>query len=357
MEKRILGKTGLEVGEIGLGVEHLQAVQGNMNEVFDLAVSAGVGYVDLLYNDPTGIYADHWRSITGPLRRHRDRLILAAHWGFISHEPTDHCRKCFELVLERVGNDYVEIALLTMVDSESLWNGWAQEGLEALRSYQREGRVGFIGLSSHYPQIAGQAVESGAIDVLMFPVNLYQHHENAESRALLEACTAARVGVVAMKPYYGGRLLYSNGRPTGISPVQCLHYVLSQPVAAVVPGPRDAGQLRQALDYLRASEEEKRYTPLHGQLAEWLRGQCVLCKHCLPCPQNIAIPELISCLEYVEYYGHGPYHDSTNRRRYESMEAKGSDCSECGVCLERCPFNVDIIGKMKRAAFVFEGIG
>lgn len=32
-------------------------------------------------------------------------------------------------------------------------------------------------------------------------------------------------------------------------------------------------------------------------------------------------------------------------------------CTECVGCLERCPFRVDIIGKMKRAVEVFEGGG
>jgi predicted aldo/keto reductase-like oxidoreductase len=160
-----------------------------------------------------------------------------------------------------------------------------------------------------------------------------------------------------MKPYYGGRLLHSHGQPTGISAVQCLHYVLSQPVATVVPGPRNTQELSQALDYLAASEEQKAYAPLHDELTERLRGQCVLCRHCLPCPQEIAIPELISYLDVVEHYGHGPSHDSINRERYASLPAKGSDCTECGVCVERCPFEVDIIGKMRRAVEVFEEVG
>jgi len=357
MQRRVLGATGLEVGVIGLGVEHLSTEGENMDQVFDLAVSAGVDYVDLLYNDPTGIYAEHWRAITPALRRHRDRLVLAAHWGFVAHEPIDHCRECFELVLERVGNNYVEVAILTMVDTEEVWQGWAQQSIEILKGYQREGRVGFIGLSNHYPNIARQAVESGSIDVLMFPVNLYQHHENAERRTLLEVCTEHQVGVVAMKPYYGGRLLHAEGRSTGISPVQCLQYVLSRPVTTVVPGPQNVEELQQALSYVRASEEEKRYTPLHEELKERLRGQCVLCKHCLPCPEDIPIPDVIHCLDYVEHYGHGPGHESTNRERYAAMTAKGSDCTECGICMERCPFEVDIIGKMKRAVEVFEGSG
>jgi predicted aldo/keto reductase-like oxidoreductase len=199
-------------------------------------------------------------------------------------------------------------------------------------------------------------VESGLIDVLMYPVNLYVHEERPEGRELLDICTERQVGLVAMKPYYGGRLLHIQGRSTGISPVQCLHYVLSQPVATVVPGPRNAAELRQALAYLAASEEEKAYAPLQKVLTERLLGQCVLCKHCLPCPQEISIPDVIGYLDYVEQFGHGPDSERTNHELYGAMKAKGSDCTECGVCLERCPFQVDVIGKMKRAAELFEGV-
>jgi predicted aldo/keto reductase-like oxidoreductase len=46
-----------------------------------------------------------------------------------------------------------------------------------------------------------------------------------------------------------------------------------------------------------------------------------------------------------------------NRDVYGRLKAKGSDCTECEICLERCPFGVDIIGKMKRAVQVFERAG
>ena len=41
-EIRKLGRTGLEVGVIGLGVEHMTLSSENMDAVIDLAVSAGV---------------------------------------------------------------------------------------------------------------------------------------------------------------------------------------------------------------------------------------------------------------------------------------------------------------------------
>ena len=38
---------------------------------------------------------------------------------------------------------------------------------------------------------------------------------------------------------------------------------------------------------------------------------------------------------------------------YLSLPVTASDCIECDVCMERCPFEVDIIGKMQRAVEVF----
>jgi len=354
METRILGRTGLEVGVIGLGTEHLTFNRETMDAVLDLAVPASVNYIDLIYNDPLDAHADYWEAIGPAIRRHRERLVLTLHWGFVYHEPVDHCQLCFDQALECLGNGYTEIAMLTMVDTESLWQNWAMQGIERLDRYRRDGRVGFIGLSNHNVDVARTAIESGLIDVLMFPVNLYQHYGDQERMALLETCTEHQVGVVGMKPYYGGRLLTTEGHPTGITPAQCLHYVLSQPVVTTVPGARNADQMRQTLGYVEASTEERQFAPLHDELTERLRGQCVGCLHCLPCPQEIHIPGVILNLEYVEFYSGSRWSEQFNRELYARRPAKASDCIECEVCLERCPFGVDIIGKMPRATEVFE---
>ncbi len=114
METRTLGRTGLEVGVIGLGTEHLIYNCENMDAVLDLAVPAGVNFIDLIYNDPSAAHSDYWEAIGPAIRRHRKRLVLCLHWGFVYHEPVDHCQHCFDQALDRLGNGYAERAVQTL---------------------------------------------------------------------------------------------------------------------------------------------------------------------------------------------------------------------------------------------------
>jgi len=281
-------------------------------------------------------------------RPYRDRLVLAAHWGSANHPGIARCRERFDDVLARAGKGYAEVGMMTMVDEERDWHGWAQESIAQLQRYKERGRIGAIGMSGHNPATAMHAVRSGLIDVLMFPINMVGHGDE-ELAALYQACTDQGVGLVAMKVYNGGTLFTASGKPSGITPAHCLAYVLSLPVATTVPGPKNAEEMGATLHYLEASEAEKDYRPVVGNLRERLAGQCVYCHHCLPCPEGIEMGWLI-------------WHvDQTLARSVEELKAsyagfpaKGSTCTACGVCLERCPFGVDIPAKMRRAAELFE---
>jgi predicted aldo/keto reductase-like oxidoreductase len=184
--------------------------------------------------------------------------------------------------------------------------------------------------------------------VLMFPVNMLGHDDEA-NRTLYQACVDRGVGLVAMKPYHGGTLLSANGRPSGITPAQCLEYVFSLPVATAVPGPKTAEEYQATLHYLEAAGQEKDYRPLMVALHDRLAGQCVYCGHCLPCPEGIAVGWIIWHVDRA----HGGLTDEL-KAGYSGFDVKASACTECGLCVERCPFEVDIIAKMHEAVALFQ---
>jgi len=344
MEYRKLGRTGLDVGVIGLGTEHLERSRETWDAVLGMAAEAGAKYMDLLYVEP-----DYWEEFGPVLRPYRDRLVLAAHWGSGPRYDLGFCRETFGNILSQMGNDFVEVAMMTMIDDgDRQGNEWREASLEHLHRLQEQGHVGYIGGSGHDVAVVRQAVESGMLDVLMFAVNMVDHDDEA-SHDLYQACVDQGVGLVAMKPYHGGRLFSVDGKPSGITPAQCLEYVFSLPVATAVPGARNAQEFRETLYYLEATDEERDYHSVAAGLHQRFAGQCVYCHHCLPCPQGIEVGWMIWMLDQA---GGGVTDD--HRSWYAEFEVPASECTECGVCAERCPFEVETVRKLRQAVEVFE---
>ena len=369
MQYRTLGRTGWSVSEIGLGTEYLLDQSPDvMAQVMETATNAGVNFVDLLYNGPR-----FWNSFAPVMKRYRDKVRVVVHWGGgerhgqATHErEQDVCRRFFEATLANLGNDYADVAMLMMVDRVELWDSWAQESLQRLLRMKEQGRIGAIGMSSHKAAAALKAINSGQIDVLMYPVNLASR-AIAGNDEVVEACVRQNVGLVAMKPYAGGAffqgeqslVLYwfrSGGsclqveKRAPIRPVQCLSYVLAQPVASIVPGVKNAAEYAEALAYYGATEQEKDYSHAIASITTYPADQCIYCNHCLPCPQSIDIGQTIRLVDMARDGLTGEL-----KTAYALLPARGSDCIECGDCLERCPYEVNVPGKMRMAASVFEG--
>jgi len=344
MEYRRLGRIGLDVGVIGLGTEHIEQKRETMEDILHTAVDAGVNYVDLLY-----VETDYWDNFGSLFRSYREKLILAAHWGSGPRYDLGFCQCTFANILSSVGNDYVEVAMMTMIDDGKRQDReWREASLEHLRRHQEQGHVGCIGGSAHDASIALQAVNSGLLDVLMFPINMIGHDDEQNS-ALYQACVDQDVGLVAMKPYHGGTLFSVNGKPSGITPAQCLEYVFSLPVSTAVPGPKNTREWQTTLHYLETTGEERNYRSVLTDLRDRMAGQCVYCHHCLPCPQDIDVGWV---MWYVDQARGGDIDQL--REWYSGFPVKASACVECGVCVERCPFDVDIIAKIWQAVALFE---
>ncbi len=380
MHYRELGRTGVETGVVGLGLEQLEnASPTEVATLIHAALDAGVSYLDLYMATP-GIRDAVGKAIRG----RRREAFIAGHLGAVLVDgKTDRSRdpaialRFFDDFLLRLGTDHADVAMLFFVDEPGDYDRVFAPGgtAELAAKLKREGRARFIGMSSHYVPTALRAVRSGIIDVLMFPVNpafdlippdprvdaLFEKETYARAagagtsgvpatRQLYAECAARGVAVIAMKPFAAGWLLRP-GNPTGItlSPIQCLHYALSQPgVVAAVPGCRNREELQGCLAYLDASDAERAYGALAGSSLWKLQGSCMYCNHCLPCPAGIDIGAVTRLLDSA-----ASGVTVALRRAYGALGRTAETCSECGACSERCPFRVDAVANMRRAVAAF----
>jgi hypothetical protein len=185
--------------------------------------------------------------------------------------------------------------------------------------------------------------------------NLYNLSTGPEDESTLErkklyhTCAIQEVGLVAMKPYAGGVLFRENPSSIILTPVQCINYALSQPgVCTVVPGCKNVTEMKAALAFLDATDDEKDYSTINVNSIWKLRGSCMYCNHCLPCPVGIDIGTIIRLTDTAIY---GSVENIA--LEYEILLSKASHCTECGVCMERCPFGVDVVANITRAVEIF----
>ena len=375
---RKLGKTGVDVGIIGLGAEYLEhEPEKTVVSVVHEAVDSGVNYIDLFLASP-GVRDNIGKALINK----RQKVMVAGHLGAVMRNgqysrsrDNDESLTYFDDLLTRLRTDYIDVLMLHYVDKQDDYERvFDHEGpLGVALRLKKEGKARFIGMSSHNVPTSLRAVDSGYIDVLMFSINpafdmlpeempeiskrviLYHQSPAAVNKtftarqALYHACAVQNVALVAMKPYAAGVLFRDNPSSIILTPVQCLSYALSQPaVCTAVPGCHTVAEVQGALAFLKATEEEKDFSAIQRNPMWKVRGNCMYCNHCLPCPVSIDIGTLTKITDTASFV----MNDSV-AAEYRALKVKASACTECGECLERCPFGVDVIANMSRAVQVF----
>ncbi len=377
MEYRILGRTGLRVGAVALGCEGFTEMSaGQLRSELDFAEREGINFIDLYSSNP-----DLRTALGRALAGRREKFVIQGHicsvWERGQYLRTRDLRKteaAFEDLLARLETDWVDVGMIHYIDREDdfrrVFDGEIIRYAQRLKS---EGRIRHIGMSSHNPTVARMAVETGLVDVVMFSINpCYDlqpagedvdalwadesyarplHNVDPERERLYELCAREGVGIDVMKVYGGGDLLSGDRSPFGraLTPVQCLEYALSRPgVAAVMVGVRSQDEMRAALGWCTATDAEKDYASVISGLDRFTwHGRCMYCGHCAPCTAGIDIASVNKFRNLCPDEGAVP---ETVREHYAALPHHASECVACGACESRCPFGVEIIAAMRRAA-------
>ncbi len=238
MNSRILGRTGLKVGEIGIGTEYVVLQPQNVvNDVISRAVEHGVNYIDFFY--PQEHYRDKMgKALTGK----RDQVVVAGHLGAVSLDGQYHrtrdarmCEDSFHDLLRRLKIDCIDVMMLHYIDEMSDFEESLQGPfMELAQKFIDQGKARYLGMSTHEPAAGIAAVQTGLIDTIMFSINpafdILGHigSQQTEERAVRRSseltredsarvyrgrkefyslCVRENIGITAMKPFAAGWLL------------------------------------------------------------------------------------------------------------------------------------------------------
>lgn len=196
MIRNVLGRTGLEVTQLGYGSMGLrgpktwgvrvvgeQAADEFLNRVLD----AGINFID---TSPD--YGISEARIGRYISSRRSEFYLATKCGCAYTQREDHLeidhvwkkeviQRNIETSLERLRTDHVDVLQFHGGDAETL----QQEGLiDLLQEYREQGIVRFIGASSSLPHLPA-LIDLGVFDTFQIPYSCLapQHHDWMTSAA------------------------------------------------------------------------------------------------------------------------------------------------------------------------------
>lgn len=374
MRYREIGKTGVSASIIGLGCEHLDnKPYEQVKETIDAALESDINLLDVFMPGK-----EVRENIAKALGSRRKDVLIQGHIGSTDiNQQYDISRdlplvkRYFEDLLRIFGR--IDFGMMFFIDSEDDYKGVFETGFaDYVLKLKQDGDIGHIGFSSHNPQTAIRAINTGLPEMMLFSINpafdmlpvgenIFDHIETGfgsnlfrgfdpKRTELYQLCEQKQIGITVMKTLGAGKLISPEHTPFAkpLTVQQCMHYALTRPaVSSVMLGCKTRAEMLDAVRYLDMSEEELDYAEVLGSLRNDFRGNCVYCSHCQPCPVDIDIATVTKYLDIARL-------DKDNvppsiKSHYQGLNATGKDCIACGSCEERCPFGVEIILNMAEA--------
>lgn len=218
MRYRTLGRTGLQVSEIGYGAWGIGGtmwIGGDDREslaALRRALELGLNFIDtaLVYGN------GHSERLVGQVVREAPQTVYVATkvppknllWparpgiGIREVFPYDHIIRSTEQSLRNLGLDHIDLQQL------HVWNPeWIHEEdwRRAFEDLKRSGKVRFVGVSinDHQPDSALELIETGLIDAVQVIYNIF---DQTPERRLFPLCLERNIGVLARVPLDEGAL-------------------------------------------------------------------------------------------------------------------------------------------------------
>lgn len=330
MEYVTLGKTGLRVSRMGLGGIPIQRVgPAEAKALIDAVEAAGVNYIDTARG-----YSVSEELLGQALEGRREKFILATK---TMSRDREGMAKDIETSLKNLRTDYIDLYQIHNPTVQQLEQVNAPGGaLEALTEARAAGKVRHLGITAHVPEVFRRALELDWVETIMFPYNIVE----SQGAELMERAREKNIGFINMKSLAGGAI--EDAR-------LALRFASSNPnVTVVLPGmytPEEVAENAAAVaDTSPLTEEElARAEEIRKELGT---NFCRRCNYCAPCTAGISIPNAFLFHGYLSRYGLADW----AKGRYHAMPAKAGDCVGCGVCEERCPYQLPIREMMKKTA-------
>jgi aryl-alcohol dehydrogenase-like predicted oxidoreductase len=210
LQKRKLGRRGLEVSAIGLGCMPMSDVYGPADETESVATIHRAVELGVTLFDTANVYGmGHNEKLVGrALAGCRDEVVIATKFGIagvneagapIADGRPEYVHECCEASLRRLGSDHIDLYYQHRVDQTVP----IEDTVGAMAELVAQGKVRYLGLSEASAATIRRADAVHPISALQSEWSLFERELEIE---IVPACRQLGVGIVPFSPLGRGFL-------------------------------------------------------------------------------------------------------------------------------------------------------
>ena len=299
--------------------------------------------------------------VGGAIKGIRDKVILSAKCspgnggdgigeydkklGF-SVQTADQARAVIEQSLKRLEVDRFDVYQLWTVSDMHIYKSAFKKGgwLEGVMKAKEEGLFKHLGMTTHAgSDFIKMVADEGIFEMITAPFHIL---DNSRLDGLLYAMQK-NIAAIAMNPLAGGMLADADrqtaaklsDKDISSSIDLALRYINAYGITALA-GMSNLKQAQLNLEIMNkpvlSIEQAEALRARFLKLIDAAQFKCTSCGYCMPCPQDIDIPELFKAWNQVKVLGLAEAADKLE-------ELKSDKCTKCGECEKKCPNQLKII--------------
>ncbi len=328
MKEVRLGRTNLVVNKLGWGSIPIRRVSDEQAvAVVQAVLEMGVNLLDM-----ARAYTHSERRIGLALQKVPRPVILSSKSNERTNKIYEHVQESLKQLQVRKIHIYHLHNLSKMEEYEkALAPGGAYEGL--LRA-KADGFIDHIGITSHNLDVLERAMKDDHFDVMMA---CYSFLEPDAGKRVFPLAKKNDVGVLSMKPLSGG--VIEKAGPA-------LRFVLQTPDVVVIPGSETIELAKENWRiFVEGGGPTKEDQAYIQQLQREMEKQfCRRCDYCQPCSEKINIQMVLGLKSIIKRVGS----NEDEMKRINRILEMARNCSECGDCMSRCPYQLPIPELIKK---------
>jgi uncharacterized protein len=330
MNQVTLGNTRINATKLGFGGIPIQRVsEPQAIEVVLYALEKGMDFIDT-----SRVYTTS-ESRIGKALKETDKKVAVATKSF--SRSADGILKDVETSLRELQLPYIDLYQCHGISTEEEYRLITSPdgAFPGLVKAKEQGLIGHIGITSHNLDLLEKIVDDGLFETIMVCLSFL---EPAAKEKVIPKARERRVGIIAMKPFSGGVIE---------APGPALKWALSFPDVLVLAGVEDKKLIDQNWavfqgDYSLTDEEAREIQRISK---EFDKTFCRRCDYCQPCPAEIPIQFVLGAKSIAKRMGPAALQNPMFSKMWEHV----ANCTECGDCMERCPYHLPIPDLIKAA--------